>query len=222
MIPSTSTLGEIATDHPAATRVFLRHKLDFCCGGKRSLARACKTAGLDPATITSEIIAEGQSDDQPVHWETKSAQELADHIESYYHEGLRRDLPPLIEAALRVERVHADKSNVPKGLADLLSSFWAEMQNHMAKEETILFPMIRRGTRGPNVHMPVRAMMSEHDDHGARLSAIRQLTDDLLVPSNACGTWRALYEGLEKMEADLMQHIHLENDILFKRAVQTS
>lgn len=221
MQPATTSLGDLAAANPSATRVFLRHRLDFCCGGKSTLAEACARAGLDSAVIIAEL-------EQEVHrgevtgWDRRSPTELADHIERYYHAALRRDLPPLIEAARKVERVHAQKPGVPAGLADVLTELFAEMQSHMGKEERILFPMIRRGERGAVVSMPVRVMESEHDAHGKQLQKIRELTDDLRLPAHACATWKALYHGLETVEADLMQHIHLENNILFARAIQVA
>ena len=215
-----SSLGDLARANPAATRVFLRHRLDFCCGGRRTLAEACATAGLNAAEIVEELAnLTARADDLP-SWEARSQAELADFIERRYHAALRRDLPPLIEAARKVERVHAHKPNVPYGLADVLTAFWGEMQSHMRKEETMLFPMIRRGARGEAVFMPVKMMESEHDAHRAHLASIRELTDDLRVPANACATWTALYEGLAAMEEELMQHIHLENNILFLRAAR--
>lgn len=215
----TTTLGDLARAHPSATRVFLRHRLDFCCRGHRTLAEACANAGLDAAVIAREIAAEAVSDDLP-SWENRSQRELADHIEARYHTGLRRDLPPLVEAARRVERVHAGKPGVPAGLADLLESFWDELEVHMIKEERVLFPMLRKGARGPAVYMPVRAMEGEHDLHRENLVRIRELTGDLVPPPHACATWRALYSGLAEIEVELVHHIHLENNILFLRAAR--
>jgi len=214
----TTSLGDLAAANPSATRVFLRHRLDFCCGGRRSLAEACQRAGLDANAIVAELEQEANRDDTATHWDKRSQTELADHIESHYHAALRRDLPPLIEAARKVERVHAQKPGVPTGLANVLTEFFAEMQSHMGKEEKILFPMIRRGQRGEAVYMPVRMMEGEHDSHREQLATIRVLTDDLRLPAHACATWTALYRGLETVEAELMQHIHLENNILFSRA----
>ena len=221
MQPATTTsLGDLAAANPSATRVFLRHRLDFCCGGRRSLAEACRVAGLNPTAIIAELEQEARRGDQAPTWEQRPQAELADHIESHYHAALRRDLPPLIEAARKVERVHAQKPGVPSGLAAVLMEFFAEMQSHMGKEEKILFPMIRRGERGESVYMPVRVMEGEHDSHREQLARIRELTDDLRLPAHACATWTALYHGLETVEAELMQHIHLENNILFSRATR--
>lgn len=216
----TTSLGELAAQHPAVTRVFMRHRLDFCCGGRRSLAEACERAGVNPAEIVAELEAEVKRDDASPHAEKLPQSALADHIESHYHAALRRDLPVLIEAARKVERVHREKPAVPAGLAKLLSEFFAEMESHMAKEERILFPMIRRGVHGQAVYMPVRMMEHEHDSHAEQLGKIRELTGDLRIPEHACATWRALYQGLERFEAELMQHIHLENNVLFARATQ--
>jgi len=215
---ATTTLGDLARANPSATRVFLRHRLDFCCGGRRSLADACEKLGLDPAAILGELAIEAARTDNPPSWETRSQAELADHIERHYHAALRRDLPPLIEAARKVERVHAQKPGVPTGLGEVLAGFFAEMVQHMAKEETVLFPMLRRGDRGEPVFMPVRVLEGEHDTHRTYLEQIRALTDDLRLPAHACATWTALYHGLETVEAELMQHIHLENNVLFARA----
>lgn len=210
-------IGDIARDQPSSTRVFLRHKLDFCCGGRRTLREACARAGLDPDHVARELerevaIAPAQS------WETRPSSELVDHIVSRYHEGLRRDVVPLIDAARKVERVHADKPGVPHGLADVLTELWTEMQQHMMKEERVLFPMLRAGVRGNQVYMPVRVMEHEHEAHAAHLDKIRELTGDFAVPAHACATWTGLYYGLRSLEADLVEHIHLENNVLFPRA----
>lgn len=216
------SLGDLAASHPTAPQVFLRHRLDFCCGGKRTLADACAKAGLDAQQVLAELAAAAERDGEATRWDRASLSALADHIESHYHAELRRDLPALIEAARRVERVHADKPDVPAGLAAALDDFFAEMQDHMMKEERLLFPMIRRGACGEAVYMPVRVMESEHDAHGRRLAQLRALTRDHVAPAYACVTWRALYDGLRRLEDELMQHIHLENNILFARATHAA
>lgn len=220
MTPSETSLGELASIHPSAAQVFLRHRLDFCCGGRRSLAEACRVAGLDPGAILAEIDRESHRGEPAPGWNDRPLGEIADHIEAHYHATLRRDLPGLIAAARRVERVHAAKPEVPAGLADALDQLDREMQTHMAKEEAVLFPMIRRGARGEAVYMPVRVMEAEHETHGRQLARLRALTGDFVPPAVACATWRALYSGLAALEAELMQHIHLENSVLFLRATR--
>lgn len=218
MIQSTETLGEIATAHPASTRILLRHRLDFCCGGGQKLADACRAAGLDPDSVIAEIAVE-EASTVPERWDSKPFHELVDFIIVRYHETLRSDLPALIEAARKVERVHAKKDSCPHGLAALLAQLDTELGHHMAKEEQMLFPALRRGNRGAHVHMPIRVMMQEHDDHSAALAQLRKLATDFDPPGEACATWRALYAGLQKLESELMEHIHLENNVLFKRAL---
>ncbi len=213
-------LADIARTTPASTRVFMRHHLDFCCGGKRTLAEACELAGLDPVVVAAEVEQEARKNSAEPDWLTRPAAELCDYIETRFHAALRRDLPLLIEAAIKVERVHVKRPEVPTGLAALLADMLAEMEHHMGKEEQVLFPMIRRGVPGERMYMPVSALESEHDIHGQMLTRIRELTNDFQVPERGCATWRALYQGLEAMEDELMHHIHLENNILFPRAVR--
>ncbi len=218
MQSATTTLGELARTTPSSTRVFLRHHLDFCCGGKQTLADACAKHGLDPQQILAEIEAELGREQPELAWDRRSQNDLVDHIEQHYHAALRRDLPPLIEAARKVERVHAAKPFVPMGLADTLTTIAIDLEQHMGKEERVLFPMIRRGGRGPTVAMPIAVMESEHDHHGESLATLRALTNDFTIPPGACATWTALYRGLATLERELMEHISLENNVLFMRA----
>jgi regulator of cell morphogenesis and NO signaling len=206
-------IGDIARDQPSSTRVFLKHKLDFCCGGRRPLADACKKAGLDPDEIVRELRDAEAAPAQP---KSRTPAELCRFVVENYHEPLRRDVPPLIDAARKVERVHAGKPDVPLGLAAELEAFWAEMQPHMMKEENVLFPLLSRGALGAQVAMPILVMQGEHDEHAAHLANIRKLTGDLQIPHHACATWQALYRGLVLMESELMHHIHLENNVLFR------
>jgi len=216
MDPQT-TLAELATTVPAASRVFQRHQLDFCCGGQTSLAQACAARGLEVDAVVHEIeAATGDADD--VRWDSRPASAIIDHILTRYHAPLREELPRLRGMAARVEERHADKTNCPKGLAALLDTMIGEVESHLGKEEQILFPMIKAG-RGAMAQGPIRVMEQEHDEHGANLGRIRQLTHDFHAPEEACPTWQALYLGLEQLELDLMRHIHLENAVLFPRVL---
>jgi regulator of cell morphogenesis and NO signaling len=218
MIDANETLGQVATTHPDSTLVFLRHRLDFCCGGGQKLGDACRAAGLDPDAVIAEIASEVTTR-APERWDARPLPELIDFIVTRYHEPLRADLPVLLEASRKVERVHAKKASCPHGLATVLEQLEAELRQHLVKEELVLFPALRAGHAGRPVHMPIRVMMQEHDDHGASLRRVRELATDFKAPPEACATWRALYAGLEKLEAELTQHIHLENNVLFPRAL---
>lgn len=214
MNAATMTLGDLARDVPIATTVFLRHQLDFCCRGYQTLQAACAAAGLDVVQIEHELDAVAPT--APTNWTTRSNDELVAFIESRYHATLRRDVPGLIVAAAKVERVHAAKPAVPTGLAAALDEMWRELEGHMQKEEQVLFPMLRTGDA--RARMPIQMMRSEHDAHGVSLRGLRAMTGGFVAPPHACATWRALYDGLAHLEAELMEHIHLENHVLFPRA----
>lgn len=212
-----NTLAELAIRRPGAARVFHKHRLDFCCGGRRSLAEACEARGLDPDAVLAEIDAERRTSDD-VLWSERALVDLVEHIIIRFHEPLRPELERLTHLARRVEAVHGDKPTCPHGLAEHLERFREETLEHLEKEERILFPLI---TTYPDArpHAPISVMLHEHEAHAANLAKIRALTNDLVAPPEACTTWRALYLGLAELERDLMDHIHLENNVLFPRAL---
>lgn len=214
----STTLAELAATRPAASRVFRRHRLDFCCGGQRPLTEVCAERALDPHALLQEIDDETVHASDPASMVDASVDTIVPHILTRYHEPLRRELPELIAMATKVERVHADKDGCPHGLAAHLELVHADILNHMAKEEQVLFPMILSGA-GPRTRGPITVMLHEHDDHGANLKKLRQLASDFVPPEAACTTWRALYLRLEELEGELMDHIALENNVLFPKAL---
>jgi regulator of cell morphogenesis and NO signaling len=215
---NTTTLAEIAVTHPAAARVFYQNRLDFCCGGRRSLADACEERGLDAQAILDTIAREDAATVTTVRWDAAPLPALVDHIVNHYHRGLRESLPNLVHMARKVEGRHGDKSSCPLGLADHLARVQVAVLDHLEKEEQILFPTIVRGM-GARAAGPVHVLEAEHSNHKIDLLRIRELTADLTPPAEACTTWRALYLALQQFERDLMEHIHLENNILFRRAL---
>jgi regulator of cell morphogenesis and NO signaling len=215
-----STLAELATTWPGAARVFHRHQLDFCCGGRASLADACRTRGLALEPLLAELAAEEARTRDFTAWDTQPLAALVDHVCERYHALHRTELARLVLAARKVEHVHADKPDRPRGLADHLAQLADELEQHMQKEEQVLFPLIRAG-RGASAVMPVQVLEHEHKDHALNLARTRALAHDFVPPPEACNTWRALYLGLEELERDLMQHIHLENNVLFPRALRS-
>jgi len=141
---------------------------------------------------------------------------LIDHILTRYHEKHRADLAALVPLAERVEQVHADDPEVPAGLARALRHLARDMEDHMVKEENILFPAMRAGG-GPGIEHPIAVMRADHDDHAQTIALIRTLTKELTPPDHACGSWRALYDGTATVLDDLAAHIALEDDVLFPR-----
>jgi len=152
-------------------------------------------------------------------WELRPQAELVQYIEHHYHAGLRRDLPMLVELARHVERDQADHPDVPAGVADLLADFAAELDGHMVKEETVVFPTLRCSTRRDELAMPIRLMERDHDGHADWLERIREVTRYLQAPSDAGLIWKALYAGLAALEVELREHIYLEDGVLFERAI---
>ncbi|SFM68761.1 iron-sulfur cluster repair protein YtfE [Marinobacter zhejiangensis] len=213
---SEQPIGQLARDLPGATAVFHRFKLDFCCGGGQSLREVATRKGINLADVL-EALSLLQQDTPDLDLLTRlDDQPLVEHILTRYHDVHREQLPELIRLAQRVERVHGGHPSCPAGLSAHLEEMAAELEAHMQKEEKILFPMITRGMAGMAV-APVQVMRHEHDDHGAALDKLLALTHDLTLPEGACNTWQALYRGLQTLRNDLMEHIHLENNVLFQR-----
>jgi len=206
------TLADIAATLPGATQVFRRGKLDFCCGGDVSLADAAAAKNLSLSGLEAELAAVAAT--ALPGGRPEATGDLIAMIETRYHAVHRRELPELIKLARRVEAVHRDHPAVPAGLASLLERIAADLEDHMRKEELVLFPLMRQG-RHPAIEQPIAAMLAEHDGDGLR--ELERMADDFTPPSGACTTWRALYAGLAKFTGDLMDHIHTENAILFPR-----
>lgn len=212
------TLGHIACNIPGATRVLHEFHLDFCCGGQKSLRQAAQERGIDAEQVQRHLLSlDGQTGTEE-DWRTAAPEHLIEHILERYHDVHRQQLPELIRLAARVEQVHGGREHCPLGLTDLLMNLLQELESHMQKEEQILFPMIQRGG-GVMLGAPVSVMRYEHDQHGDALERLVALTNGMQPPANACNTWRALYSGLDELRRDLMQHIHLENNLLFPRAL---
>ncbi len=211
---ASRTLADIAIMLPGATALFRREKLDFCCGGKTSLREAAAAKRRDLAALTTELQRLGGTV-EPLEEATDTAALIA-RIADHYHATHRRELPELIRLARRVEAVHRDVASAPHGIAGLLERMAGELESHMREEEQILFPLMLQGGDA-DIGEPIATMLAEHDDQGEHLRALEALTNDFIPPPEACTTWRALYAGAHKLAADLVEHIHIENNILFPR-----
>lgn len=215
-----SRVGDIAAHHPLATRVFARHGIDFCCGGGVALADACAKRNVDTTEVLEEIereITSPAASSVTAPWNEAPLAELVAHIVERYHEPLREELPRLESMARKVFRVHGDKD--PERLGALLESFLrlkGELDQHLTEEEQSLFPaLLRAASDGTS---DVQAFVDDHTRVGQELHRIRELTDEFRAPAGACNTWNALWHGLAALETDLHEHIHLENNVLFRRA----
>jgi regulator of cell morphogenesis and NO signaling len=204
-------IGQIAVNLPGSTAVFRRLKLDFCCGGQVALQTACEAKGLALQAVLDELA---QLDRPATQAAPQAPAAMIDHILERYHAVHREQLPELIRMARRVEAVHRDSPDVPVGLAAHLEAMEAELLEHMEKEETVLFPMLKAGGT-PMVRHPIGVMRDEHTSHGEQLERLMALSHDATPPFGACNTWRALYAGIAQLSDDLINHIHLENNLLF-------
>lgn len=229
---TTATLAEVAAQSLGAVRTLERYGLDYCCGGKQTFDDACSAKGLNPASVMDEIEAAQQSGADDHDWQTAPLGDLVSHIIATHHEYLKLELPALGNRIAKVYSVHGPRD--PQMLSRMLEVFSAmreELELHMHKEEAMLFPFIEdygraeaRGLPVPPVPFgsianPINVMEREHASAGDALAEIRILTQNYQLPPYACTTVRTLYAGLQALEADLHVHIHLENNILFPRAV---
>lgn len=235
LLDRTRTVRELAIEMPNATRIFEKAKIDYCCGGNRPLDEACTQAGVD----IDELVRQLSEDEAPVSMAVEAAAlkagslaELANLIVTRHHVFTRDECTRLTGLLEKVCAAHEVNHPELREIQTNFGSLRAELEPHMLKEEGILFPYITRleaailenepppfapfGT----VSNPIAAMMREHDAAGDILKTIRQLSGNFALPEDACFSYRTLYGALEELEADLHQHIHLENNILFRRAVE--
>jgi regulator of cell morphogenesis and NO signaling len=224
LTPQT-TVGELVAQRPARARVFERLGIDYCCGGRLPLEQACVKRSLDLDAVLADLRdSDASIDPSPERdWTAASATELADHIEAVHHAYLRSELPRLHAMTAKVANVHGAHRRGLVELRNVFDKFTRELSAHMAKEERILFPWIRllegAGAVPTGVSHPVAQMVHEHDDAGEDLARMRALTDGFTPPLDACGTYRAMLDGLKDLEADMHAHVHKENNILFPKAL---
>lgn len=212
------SLGALAVAIPGASKLFRDYDLDFCCGGKQTLERAASRKDLDLEKVENELAKLASSAEESRDWRQAPLSEIIDYILPRFHQRHREQLPELVLMAEKVERVHGDKPTCPRGLAKQLNLIRLDLENHMMKEEQILFPLIKQGM-GQRAGAPISVMEHEHDEAGEQLEVVKFLTNNVTPPEGACNTWQALYNGINTFISDLMEHIHLENNLLFPRAL---
>jgi regulator of cell morphogenesis and NO signaling len=229
MTLTETTVGQLVTEKPARARVFEKFGIDYCCGGKKPLAQACGEKGLDPQTVLNELsVADQQKNGSEKDWSSATLTELADAIEATHHAYLKQELPRLDFITEKVARAHGANHPEMLRVREIFIDFKAELDSHMFKEEQILFPLCRRmeaateafASHCGSIANPIRVMLAEHEDAGNALEQFRKLTHDYTPPLDACNTFRALLDSLRQIEADMHQHVHKENNILFPRAIE--
>ncbi len=209
------TVGDIAATLPGATGVFRKFKIDFCCNGDLTLDGAAQRRDADPDELIKALEALDHADPAAAPAAMES-DELIDHIQVRYHEAHRRALPELIALSRKVEAVHREHPKVPAGLSDALRQMHNDLEEHMAREEETLFPAMLQQS-ADKLDIAIDELRHEHDGQGTQLRLLESLTDDFTLPEGACRSWQALYVGTAQLAEDLMEHIHLENNVLFPR-----
>lgn len=231
---TSAIVRDIAQQLPSSIRVFEDLGIDYCCGGKKSIAEACQQFGVSPELLLQRL---GELDEQLVEpdfapWQEGSLTTLAQHIIQTHHAFLRNEIPRLNSLFEKVRARHGSARPELTAMALVFGFIGKDMLNHMQKEEQVLFPYIerleqdsRRGVPPPvtpfgSVNRPVECMMSDHEKAGKEMQQIRELSNSFTLPEGACLSYRALYAGLRDFEQDLHQHVHLENNILFPGAIE--
>jgi regulator of cell morphogenesis and NO signaling len=226
------TVGELALENPAATRVFEKLGIDYCCGGGQSLAQACQAARRSIDEVKTALAAVSAGAAAPLrNWPAEPISELVAHIRNTHHVYTREEIARLGPLFDKVCSVHEKNHPELAGLRDIFGGLAEELTAHLMKEEMVLFPYIvrmeeavvaRQALPTPpfgTVRNPVEAMMHEHDAAGGALRNMHEIASGYTAPPDACASFQTLFRALAAFEADLHQHIHLENNLLFPRAI---
>jgi len=225
-------MKDIARSNPGARQVLEDAGLDYCCGGGKSLHEACLHGNVSPGEILNRLRQNAkETGPEDVNWMAAPLCELTRHIREKHHRYVREAIPRTRTLSDKVATKHGQNHTELVDIGKLFAEVGREMIMHMQKEEQILFPYIDVLERGVNAHgsveppffqtvkNPIHAMMQEHDAAGDLVGQIRVLSSEYTLPGDSCTSFKALYEALKEFEADLHQHVHLENNVLFPRAV---
>jgi regulator of cell morphogenesis and NO signaling len=227
-----ATIREIVAADFRTAAVFERRGLDFCCSAGRTIEQACRDAGADEAVVLRELAAvlEAPADGTPCY-DTWDARALIAHIVGRHHDYVRQAIPPLLQHTKKIATVHGERHPELIHIAGLFQRVADEMTDHMVKEENILFPVIAALEQAVTAHQPapfmpfgtvenpISVMEAEHRFVGDAMAEMRHLTDGFVPPGDACATYRVCLHELDAFERDLHEHVHLENNLLFPKAV---
>lgn len=228
----TPSIGELVARDWRKAEVFKKYNIDFCCGGKSTVEEACSKKGIDPAMVQMELKEiEGRSSSNSHNFNSWELDFLIDYIVNNHHKYVAEAMPFLDELSIKVARVHGDRHPELLAIRQHTEEIIQELTMHMRKEELILFPFIkqivaadreRRSLATPpfgSIANPIGMMEEEHTMAGNLLELIETLSDQFTPPADACMSYRVLFAKLEEFQQDLHQHVHLENNILFPKAL---
>lgn len=232
-VTTEKTVRDLALEKPGAARAFEKLGIDYCCGGKQTLDQACRAAGLPAKTVLDAIDEASRSGAAAgsTQWQKEHLADLISHIKNTHHKYTREEIARLGPLFDKVCSVHGQQHPELLELRATFQGLAEELATHLMKEEMVLFPYIERMEESVSqnepilpspfgsVQNPVSMMEHEHDSAGNALRTLRAKSHGYVHPSGACASYQALYKALAEFEADLHQHIHLENNILFPRAI---
>lgn len=228
------TVGEIASQNIEYSKIFKTHKIDFCCGGNISLQQAAKNAGAELDKVVEELnnIKSSETSVGALNFDAWPLDLLIDYVFKFHHHYIRTTGTEIYQLLDKVQKVHGETDPHLKEVQALFGSALVDLNNHLGKEENILFPYIleilktaENGDHLPEFHCgsienPIRVMMQEHDDEGVRFKKISELTNVYLPPAHACNSYKLVLNELKQFEENLHIHIHVENNILFPKAIE--
>ncbi|MEO9224019.1 MAG: iron-sulfur cluster repair di-iron protein [Acidimicrobiales bacterium] len=216
----TRTLGELVIEQPGRSRVFEDFGIDYCCHGQRSLADACREAGIDEGAVLGQLDAVTETEVSDI--DAFATAELAEHIVETHHAYLHSELVPLQALADKVHSVHGGRHPELADVARLVAEARLELEPHLEREEQVVFPAIEALDTGevvaPGIAEQIHRLLREHRSLGELLLNLRSVSGDYAVPADACASYTMLYGRLEHLERDTFRHIHLENNVLFPAA----
>jgi len=230
-ITEDKTVASIVTGNIKTADVFKKYGIDFCCGGEVSIKKVCSKKGIDYIALEKDLEAV-DSVSKAFNYDTWKLDFLIDHIVNIHHTYVEESTAILLQYANKVAMVHGGHHNEVVKINELFKEVAAELATHMKKEELVLFPYIKKLLKAKEegvtpdlphfgtVNNPINVMQNEHESAGDIFKEIAVLTNNYTAPEGACNTFKALYSKLQEFEVDLHQHIHLENNVLFPKAIQ--
>ena len=226
---ATSKVGALVSENIKTAHIFKKHGIDFCCGGGISVEDACKKNNVSLSAVIEDLNNMDHEVDRQLDYNSWPLDFLIDHILNIHHKYVLESLPVISEYAEKVASVHGHHYTEVLKIRDHFRGLNDELLSHLQKEEVVLFPYVKRLRQMKQsgqsvdrdfVESPIKVMQMEHDRAGVVLRELRKLSKNYMPPADACNTFRALYHKLQEFEADLHQHIHLENNILFPKAIE--
>lgn len=225
--PEDRTVADLVAEDPRRAAVFERVGIDYCCGGAVVLSKVCSDQGLDLATVTELLVDATRDDVDERNWNDATVQELIDNIVEVHHGYMATALPRLTLLAHKVARAHGDREPAMRDAEMVVVQLVDEMRTHTGEEEQDVFPLCIDAAEGrldsvdaEQLAATLGGLVEDHDDTARHLARLHELTNDFTAPEDACNTWRAYMDALDRLEQDVHRHVHKENHVLFPKVME--